>query len=111
MIVRAEKKGKKLQIEIPLNQYDLMPDKVARYIIALYEFDFIPPYAKCFITANIENNGLTFCVKPDSGNDDYKRTFRTLLYRVPSAAFYNALVEDDFKIIETSQMSWEISKK
>jgi len=111
MIVNAQKKGKKILIEIPLNQYDLMPDKVARYIIALYEFDFIPKNTKCFITADVEDNGLTFCVKPDLSNSIFERTYRTHLYRMPSTAFYDALIEYGFEIVETSQMSWEIVKK
>ena len=111
MIVDAKKDGKTLKIEIPLNQFEITPEKIARYIIALYEFEFIPEYAKCFITADVEDNGLTFCVESDSGNGDFKRTFRTLLYRVSSAAFYDALVEAGFEIIETSQMSWEVLKK
>jgi len=111
MIVDAKKDGNSVLIELPLNQLEITPEKVARYIIALYEFEFIPPYAKCFITADVENNGLTFCVKPNSGNGDYERTYRSLLYRVPSAAFHAALVESGFEIIETSQMSWEVFKK
>ena len=111
MIINAKKIGSKLFIEIPLNQLELKAEEVARYIIALYEFDLIPKKTKCFITAEVENNGLTFCVKPDLGNSFFERTFRTILYRVPSAAFYNALVEAGLEIFETSQMSWEISKK
>ena len=110
MIINAERKGKKISIEIPLNQYDLTPNKVARYIIALYEFSFIPKNTKCFITAEVENNGLSFCIKPDLSNNIFERTYRTLLYRMPSAAFYDALIEDGFKIIETTEMSWEVFK-
>ena len=111
MVVNAQKKGKKLLIEIPLNQHDLMPDKVARYIIALYEFGFIPEKTKCSITAEVENNGLTFFIKPHLSNNVFERTYRTFLYRMPSAAFYDALIENGFEIIETSQMSWEVIKK
>ena len=111
MIVRAEKKGKKLQIEIPLNQYDLMPYNVARYIIALYEFSFVPDNTKCFISAEVENNRLKFSIKPNFGDELFERTYSTILYREPSAAFYNALVESGFEIIKKSQMSWEIIKK
>ena len=111
MIVNAQKKGKTLSIEIPLNQLDITPEKVARYIIALYEFELIPKNTKCFITADIEDNGLIFCVKPDFEGGIFERTYRTLLYRMPSAAFYDALVEAGFEIIETSQMSWEVFKK
>ena len=111
MIVCAQKNGKTISLEIPLNQHELMPDKVARYIIALYEFNFVPANTKCFITAEVEDDGLTFCVKPDSGDGIFKRTYRTILYRMPSAAFYDALIEAGFEIIETSEMSWEINKK
>lgn len=111
MIVHAQKKEKKILIEIPLNQYDLMPEKIARYIIALYEFDFIPKNTKCFITAEVEDSGLTFCIKPNFGNGIYERTYSSLLYRMPSAAFYDALVENNFEIIELSEMSWEVLKK
>ena len=111
MIVNVEKNGNKLKIEIPLNQLEITHEKVARYVIALYEFEFIPPYAKCFITADVENNGLTFCVKPNSGNGDFERTYKSLLYKVPSAAFDNALKEAGFEVVETSQMSWKVFKK
>lgn len=109
MFVDAKKTGNKLSIEIPLNQ--LTPEKITRYIIALYEFNLVPQNTKCFIKAEVENNGLTFLVKPNLDNSLFERTFHTLLYRVPSAAFHDALVEADFDIFETSQMSWEISKK
>ena len=111
MIIHAQKIGNILSIKIPLNQLAITAENIARYIIALYEFDFIPQNAKCFITAEVENNGLTFCVKPDIGNSCFERTFRTILYVVPSAAFHKALVEAGLDILETSQMSWEISKK
>lgn len=97
-------------IEIPLNQYDLKPEKVARYIIALYEFELIPKNTKCFITADMENNGLMFSVKPNCGNGIFERKYKTILYRMSSAAFYDALIESGFEIVETSQMSWEIIK-
>ena len=111
MIINAKKDGNSVLIELPLNQLEIKLEKVARYIIALYEFEFIPQYAKCFITADVEDNGLIFFVKPNSGNRDYERTFRTLLYRVPSAAFNKPLKEAGFEVIETSQMSWEVFKK
>jgi len=111
MFVNTKKIGNKLSIEIPLNQTELKHEKVARYIIALYEFNLIPQNTKCFITAEVENKGLTFCVKPHLDNSFFERTFRTLLYQVPSAAFYDALIEAGLEIFETSQMSWEISKK
>ena len=111
MIINAKKIEKKLSIEIPLNQLELQPEKVARYIIALYEFNFIPQNTKCFITAEVENKGLTFCVKPHLDNSCFERTFRTSLYLMPSAAFYDALIEAGLEISETSQMSWEVFKK
>ena len=111
MFANVKKIGNKLSIEIPLDQSELKPEKVARYIIALYEFDLIPQNTKCFITAELENNGLAFFVKPNLDNSLFERTFHTILYRVPSAAFYEALIEAGFEIFETSQMSWEISKK
>ena len=88
-----------------------MPEKVARYIIALYEFELIPASTICFITADVENNELTFCVKPISRENNVARTYRTLLYRVPSAAFYDDLVEAGFEIVEISEMSWKVFKK
>jgi len=109
MIINAKKIGNKLSIEVPLNQ--LQPGAIARYIISLYEFDFIPQNTKCFITAEVENKGLTFCVKPHLDNNFFERTFRSFLYRVPSGAFYDDLIEAGFEILETSQMSWEIFKK
>ena len=103
MIIHAERNGKTLNIEIPLNQLEITPEKVARYIIALYEFNFVPNNTKFFITAEVEDKGLTFCVKPDLCDINFERTFRTLLYRMPSAAFYDALVETGFEVIEISK--------
>lgn len=111
MIVNAQVKEKKLSIEIPLNQISIEHEKVAQYIIALYDFNFVPADTKCFVTAEVEDKGLTFCVKPNSGNEDFERTYRSLLYRVPSAAFDKALEEAGFEVVETSQMSWEVFKK
>lgn len=111
MIINAQKNGNTLSIEIPLNQYPFKPEKVARYIIALYEFNFIPTHTKCFITAEVDDGRFLFCVKPDLVGNLFERTFHTLLYRVPSAAFINELEESGFEIIETTQMSWEVFKK
>ena len=111
MIVHAKKTGNDLSIEIPLNQLELTPEKVARYIIALYEFELIPQNSTCFIMAELENNGLTFSVRPNLDTSSFDRTFRTRIYLMPSAAFRDALIEAEFKILEITQMSWEISKK
>jgi len=111
MIVKSQKKGNSLSIEIPLNQSEITPEKTARYIIALYEFNFIPENTKCFITAEVEDIGLKIFVKPNFGDGLFERIFHTHLYMMPSAAFYDALIESGFEIVETSQMSWEIFKK
>jgi len=109
MIVKAEKKGSIVTIKLPLNQADLKPTPLARYIMCLYEFNFIPSHAKCFITAEYDD-GILFCVKTSIDDNLFERTFHTVLYRMPSAAFETALEEAGFEVRETSHSSWEISK-
>ena len=111
MISNAKKVGKNIIVTIPLNQRELTYGETARYVMALYEFEFIPQNVSCSITAEQENHGLTFCVRPHLNADFFERKFHTSPYLVPSAAFYTALTEEGFQIIETSQMSWEVSKK
>jgi len=111
MISEAQKVKNKIIVTIPLNQIELTYGETARYVIALYEFEFIPQNVSCSITAEVENHGLTFCVRPHLNGDFFERKFRTPLYLIPSSAFYTALTEEGFQILETSQMSWEVSKK
>ena len=108
--VLCTKSGGFLNFEIPLQQFE--KSKLALYIIFLYEFDFVPKETKCLISADINNKRQTFKITLDYNNQMFERTFDTFVYRVPSAYFVDDLNDfGGFDILETSDTSWEVSKK
>lgn len=109
LILTANVTGNSLDLKIPLNQV-IYQEKIARYIIYLYEFDFISEKTKCFITVEF-NSHMIFKVTPDCYDDSFIRTFNTHPRMMPCSCFKDDLENAGFNVIETSETSWEISKK
>jgi len=111
MDIHSKRDGNILSIEIPLHQFESTRLQVSRYIIALYEFNFIPAHTKCSINIEVVNKCISFCVQPNIDGKLFERIFHDFLFKDPKSTLKNDLENNGFEIVELTETSWEISKK